>query len=138
MTLPTAKQEPITLLSGVTLTGAYSGNVSATQVSNSENQLTLFVSYTMDAGETSNSIEVKVEFSPDGTTWFQETSKSISSGTMTHSLAEHTFASTGAGNEDNFVVNTNANYQYFRVSAKETGIASTGGVATIKSVISFI
>ena len=41
------------------------------------------------------SAEVKIEFSSDGTNWYQETSSAVSSGTVTESLAEHTFGATG-------------------------------------------
>ena len=133
------QRNPITLFSAVTLTAAYTGNVGVTQAVASENQLTLHIGYTMGAAETANSLEFKVEFSDDDTTWYQETMSTLNSGTDTLVLLEHSFTATqAAATYDYFEFTMPINSKYFRVSLKETGIASNGGTCSVESIVSYI
>jgi len=123
-----------------TLTGSYvAGNPMKIE---SNYQLALDVAYTMGATETANSVELKVEFAstdtdPSATDWYQEVSQAISSGTATVSLKEYTFtAVSAAGTYDKFHLSIPVDAKWFRVSAKETGIASNGGSLTVIATIS--
>lgn len=124
----------------VTLTGSYqAGN--AYFVGEAE-QLALDVAYTMGTAESGNSLEVKIEFSPNkgGDTpgsddWYREVTESVSSGTITESLAERTFSAvSAAGTYDRFHLSIPLDAMWVRVSVKETGIAANGGSVTVKAV----
>lgn len=70
-----------TVISGIASTGI--------QLSN---QLTLYINFTL--GSLTN-LTVKLEFSDDGTNYFQETSSAIATGVSTESLLTHVYAATG-------------------------------------------
>lgn len=105
-------------------------------------QVGLDVAYTMGESETGNSIEIKVEFSNEetvdsNTNWYQQISTSTTTGTSTISLHEYTFTSgVSAGTFERFHISFPTDAMYYRVSLKETGIASTGGTATVRHAIS--
>lgn len=77
------------------------------------NQLNLLVSFTIGS---LTSAEIKVEFSHDGTTYFQDTFESISGAESTLSLGNYKLAGTG-----NFVISIPIKFSYIKVSAKGTG-----------------
>ncbi len=60
--------------------------------------------------------EIKIEFSPDNTNWYQEVSSSASGGTITDTLVEHQIGATG---KYRLVLKTLD--RYMRVSVKGTG-----------------
>ena len=127
---------PITVRASAALTASYVGTVVPI---GSENQLTLLVAYTMGATESSNSVEIKLEFSDDNSTWYQETQSSLSGGTDTLVLLEHSFAATqSAGTYDYFHFTTPINAKYVKVSVKETGKASNFGTCAIKGILSYV
>ena len=130
-----------------TLESTYvSGNVSEGIVVQNAEQLLLEVEYTMGTAETSNSIQLKVEFAdplnipsnggtPADTDWYGEVTESASSGTVTINLAEYSFdAVSSAGTYDRFVIALPNSSQFVRVSMKETGVASNKGSASVKLV----
>jgi len=86
------------------------------------NQLLVFIKYTKGS---LTSLELKLEFSLDGTTYFQETAKSISGGTSTDTALEHTFAPSG---NQNFVLAIPIKYPYIKISAKGTGTVTTSSL----------
>lgn len=85
------------------------------------NQLALYISFTIGS---LTSAEVKVEFSNDGTTYYQETSTSVSSGTSTDSLLAHTYTATG-----NYRLLIPIVDRYIKVSAKGTGTVTNSLMA---------
>uniref|UniRef100_A0A6M3IWG5 Uncharacterized protein n=1 Tax=viral metagenome TaxID=1070528 RepID=A0A6M3IWG5_9ZZZZ len=97
------------------------------------NQVSLFVAYTMGAGETSNSIEIKTEFKPfGGDSYYREASSDTVRGTVTLAPIEYSFAAvSAAGTYDNFVIEVPANCERLKVSAKETGKATNFGTCSI-------
>ena len=107
------------------LTNSY---VAGTVISDLEglNQLTLYVAFTIGS---LTSLEVKVEFSPDGTTFYQETFEALSAGTATDSLGEHTMAATG-----NYRIPIPIQCHSVRVSAKGTGTV-TASSCTIDATV---
>lgn len=92
----------------------------------SANQIILFVDFTKGSLTTA---EVKIEYSNDGTTWFQESFGSVSSGTNTISLGENALGATGK-----YTIISDIAGKYVRVSAKGTGTA-TGSSMTIEAAL---
>jgi hypothetical protein len=70
------------------------------------------------------SAEIKVEFSPDGTTYYQESFSSISTTTDTLSLGEHKMGGTG-----NFRIAIPIKDRYIKISAKGTGTVTSSSLA---------
>jgi len=91
--------------------------------------LVLLVKYTMGTGESANSVVLKVEFSADGTNFYQQTNNAA-----TAELREYTFtAQSGPGTYDSIaIVLPVAAVTRVRVSAKEKGVASNAGTCEIK------
>ena len=132
-----------------TLAATYTGSgiSSAYDVKNAV-KLYLDVEYTMGTGESSNSIEVKVEFAdplvkrstPVTADWYQTTNEADGGGTTTLTLQEYTFAAvSAAATYDRFVIDLtktlkNIGHHWIRVSVKETGKASNFGNASVKLV----
>lgn len=90
------------------------------------NQLVLIISFTKGS---LTSAEIKLEFSYDGTNYFQETSRSVSGGTSTDSLLVHTYTADGS-----YILDLPLMYRYIKVSAKGTG-TTTGSSMAISAVI---
>lgn len=84
------------------------------------NQLNLLVSFTVGS---LTSAEIKVEYSHDGTTYFQDTFESISGGTSTLSLGNYTFSSTG-----NYVISIPIKFSYIKISSKGTGTVTSSSL----------
>lgn len=107
------------------LTGSY---VAGTVLENAHNynQLVVLVSFTIGSLTTA---EIKVEFSPDNSTWYQETFGSVSSGTDTLTVGEHSIGATGK-----FRIPVAIKDRYIRISAKGTGTA-TSSTMTIDAAL---
>lgn len=88
--------------------------------------LNLDVLYTMGATETTNSIEIKLESSPDGTNWYRIPVDTTSGGTSTLTAREFTFVGTNAA-AATISIPLEIEYSYMRASAKETGVATNKG-----------
>src|SRR5262245_19396771 len=106
-----------------TLTGSYVAQTDTLHYSETgdASQLVYLNNYTK-GDETSAS--VKVEFSADKSTWYQETFSSISSGTDTLTLGEHTMSATGK-----YVLYVPSCMPFTRISCKATGGTPTGTMA---------
>lgn len=90
------------------------------------NQLMLLVDFTLGS---LTSAQIKVEFSPDGTDYYQETFGAIAAGVETDTLGVHTLTATGKYRipipcKDNFV----------KISAQGTGTV-TNSLMAIKAVV---
>ena len=81
------------------------------------NQLLLYVSFTKGSLTTA---EVKVEFSEDGTTYYQETFKAESGGTSTDTLGIHQYSASG-----NYRIAIPINDRYIKVSCHGTGTVTS-------------
>lgn len=90
------------------------------------NQCTVLVDFTKGS---LTSLEVKVEFSPDGTTYYQETAQAVSAGTATETLMEHTFTASGK-----YRIPIQVNDRYIKVSTKGTGTV-TSSSATVDVIL---
>jgi len=76
-----------------------------------------------------DSASVKIEFSPDNSTYYQETASSISGTTSTLSLLEHTMSATG-----NYRIPVPIKDSYIKISALGTGTA-TNSTMTIDAIV---
>jgi len=93
------------------------------------NQLILLVSFTKGSLTTA---ELKVEFSEDGTTYYQQTFTAESGGSSTDTLGEHTFSATG-----NYRIAIPLADRYVKISVKGTGTV-TGSLMKIDAVLAVI
>ena len=89
-------------------------------------KMNLDILYTMGASETSNSIEIKIEGSPDGVNFYRIPNESVSGGTSTITAREFTFVGTD-GAAGTISIGLDIFYEYMKVWAKETGVASNKG-----------
>lgn len=89
-------------------------------------KLNLDILYTMGTSETTNSIEIKVEGSPDGVNFYRIPNESTSAGTSTLTAREFTFVGSN-GAATTISIGLDIFYEYMRVSAKETGVSANKG-----------
>jgi len=87
---------------------------------------TLDFLYTMGGSETSNTVEVTLEGSPDRVNWYELSNDSTTGGTSTLTNREFQVAGVN-GSTKEFQIFIDIAYKYLRVSAKETGVASNKG-----------
>jgi len=108
-----------TIRASAVLTNAY---VAATDIDAADNvslynQFILLIKFTIGS---LTDLDIKVEFSHDGTTWYQETFENISGAESTESLGHHTYAATG-----NYVLAVPLKYNKIRVSAIGNGTVTS-------------
>lgn len=118
------------------LTGSYVvANVKSSFSIDGESVGALFVSYTTGAAETSNTLSFKIEFSYDGTNWFQQSYDTLSSGVNTLADLEHAISGASAATTytKGYVVPLSA--KYMRVYFKETGVAANFGTVSANIVL---
>ena len=90
------------------------------------NQLNVLIKFTI--GSLTDG-RVKIEYSHDGTTYFQDTFEDIAATVSTLSLGEYKMAGTG-----NYVISIPIKASYIKISAKGTGTV-TSSLMEIKAVI---
>lgn len=98
-------------------------------------KLNLDILYTVGAAETSNSIEIKIEGSPDGTNFYRIPNESVSGATSTLTAREFTFVGADA-TTSTISIGLDIFYKFVKVWAKETGVASNKGSAYIEATLS--
>lgn len=98
-------------------------------------KLDLAISYTMGAAESANSVDVKIEQSPDGTNYFRVANEAVSAGTSTLTAREFIFVGANAANAT-ISIGLDIFYKYIKVSCKETGVASNAGSVFIEATLS--
>ena len=124
---------------GVTLESTYQTDEATTAIKTFEtggfSKLALGIIYTMGAAETTNSIEVRIEQSPDKVNWYRIMNDSTSGATSTLTAREFLFVGTNgaAANIDIFL---DIAYKYMRVAVKETGVAANKGTAFGEATLS--
>ena len=102
--------------------------VAGTTLENANNydQLQVLVQFTKGS---LTSAEVKVEFSPDNSTFHQETFDSVSGGTNTISLGEHTMTASG-----NYRIAIPLKDRFIKISVKGSGTVTNSSM-TIDAVL---
>lgn len=91
-------------------------------------KMNIDILYTMGAAETSNSIEVKIEGSPDGVNFYRIPNDSPTAGVSTLTAREFTFVGTN-GAAATISIGLDLFYEYVKISGKETGVAANKGTA---------
>lgn len=127
MYLPNVYSSPNTIRSAAILTTSY---VAGTVLSDCTgyNQLVLYVAFTIGS---LTDAQIKIEYSPDGVTYYQETYDGISGGTNTESLGARRFTATG-----NYRITVPVRDRYIRVSAIGTGTV-TGSSMAISGILAW-
>ncbi len=142
-----ATQNPVTLIGSKTAAGVTTGvelesTYSETEVTEPTKifatagftRMSLDFAYTMGATETSNTIEVKLEGSPDRVNWYQLVNDSTSGATST--LTPREFSLTGVNADvSKFNIILDINYKYIRVSCKESGVATNKGNVYVEATL---
>lgn len=90
------------------------------------NKLVLLVGFTIGS---LTSAEIKIEFSDDGETYYQETNSSVSGGTSTLTVNENKMSASG-----NYVYSIEYTARYIKVSAKGTGTV-TDSLMSIDAIV---
>jgi hypothetical protein len=111
----------------VALTNAYD-NAATTKsfATGGMSKLNIDALYTMGATETSNSLEIRVEGSPDGTNFYRIANDTTSGGTSTLTAREFTFVGTNAA-AATISVGLDIFYKFVKVSFKESGVVTNAG-----------
>lgn len=123
-----------TTITSATLTSDYADNAKSFPVGG-YSKLNLDVLYTMGATESSNSVEIKVEGSTDGTNFYRIPNEAVSGGTSTLTAREFTFVGTNA-DDATISIGLDIFYKFIKVSVKETGVASNAGTIFIEGTLS--
>jgi hypothetical protein len=124
-----------TTRTSVTLPTSYDSTVTKTFEVGGYSKINLSVLYTMGATETSNSIELKIEESPDGTNFYRIPNDNTVGATSTLTAREFTFVGTNAA-AATIGVGIDIFYKYLKVSAKETGVVTNAGTIFVEGLLS--
>lgn len=111
--------------SSAILTGSYVAGTVIEEVHN-KNQMILLVDFTKGS---LTDMDLKVEFSPDGTNYYQEVSEAVSSGEATVSLKHHTFTATGK-----YRIPIAIKDRYIKISVIGNG-TTTSSLVTVDAII---
>lgn len=121
----------------VTLTAAFTGNLSGTMRADGQQQIVFFVEHVTHASATSPRLDVRIEFSTDnGTTWFQETESSVASGRDTLTLLEHSHTGAAAGTTYRFTFNVPVAHRWYRIGLRQQSDTTNFGTASIIALVS--
>jgi hypothetical protein len=89
----------------------------------------------MGATETSNTIEVRVESSPDKVNWYRIPNEAVSGAVSTLTAREFTFVGTNAA-AATIGIFLDIAYKNLRISVKESGVATNAGTVYVESTLS--
>lgn len=121
-------------LSPKTLTADYADTIGTLKVTGAL-QLALYVRYQLGSGETNNNLNLKIEYSPDGTNWYQEASEAVSTNTITQYQAVHTFAGASATDPYSFRIGVPvADITDIRISCAEANQSTNFGTVSVLAV----
>lgn len=98
-------------------------------------KLNLDVLYTMGAAEAANSVELRIEGSPDGTNFYRIANEAVSAGDSTLTAREFKFVGSDAA-AATISIGLDIFYKFVRVSAKESGVAANAGTIYIEATLS--
>ena len=121
------KVDGIRAASSLQLTTSYVAADTTTISIGGMSKAEFYILYTMGPGEDSNSVEIKIEMSPDGTYLYQTVNDATSTDTSTLTKREFTFVGISNTAEAAFTLPFDIQGRFMTVSAKETGTATTAG-----------
>lgn len=119
-----------------TLESTYDGSTQYTFPTGGYSTIVLDILYTTGATETSNSIELLIEGSPDGVNYYRLSNESASGGTSTLTQREFTFVGASAATAYSVSIRMDIAYKNMRIEAKETGVVTNKGTAYIEATLS--
>lgn len=123
-------------LSPVTLTATGSDNRKQIDVDGMQ-QLVLYIKYTTGTAETNNVLNMTIDFSPDGTNFYQEATEAVSTSTITEYQATRQFTGASAATAYSIrVAIPIADLKKVRIAFSETGVASNFGTLSVLAVAS--
>lgn len=122
----------VSVRSSAILTGSYVAGtvIGPNQLVENKNQLVLLISFTL--GNLTGGGQIKVEFSPDNVTYYQESIADLTTtfGTSIEKVLEHSYAATG-----NYRIPIQVKDRYIKISAKGTGADATNSLMQIDLVV---
>lgn len=126
-------------ITAVALTSAYqseaAGHPTKTFPCGGFSRIEFSISYTEGATESANSIQWKIEHSPDLVNFYQLPTDSTSGGTSTIAAREWTYTGADAANAK-IDVGIDIAYKNLRISFKETGVATNAGTVYCEALLS--
>lgn len=126
----------VVTLAPVTLTATASDNRTQIDVDGMQ-QLVLYIRYITGSAETNNVLAMTVDFSPDGTLYYQEATEEASTTTITEYQAVRNFTGASAATTYSFrVAIPVADIRKVRIAFAETGVASNFGTVSVLAVTS--
>lgn len=121
----------VVTLAPVTLTATNTDNTAEIAVDGMQ-QLILYIKYTTGSAETANVLNMTVQFSPDGTNYYQESTEAVSTSTITEYQATRQFTGASAATAYSFTVAIPlAHKAKVKILFHETGVASTFGTVSV-------
>jgi len=126
-----------TTRTSVALTNAYDvANKTKIFETGGISKLNFSILYTTGAGETDNSIELRIETSSDRINFYQILNESVSAGTSTLTLREFTFVGAAAATVYSPSLPLDVQDKYMRISVKESGVVTNAGTIYIEATLS--
>ena len=126
-----------TTRTSIALTNAYDvANKTKSFSTGGMSKINLSILYTTGAGETNNSIELRVDSSSDGTNWYQIPNEAASTGTSTLTQREFTFVGAAAATAYALSLPLDVQDKYMRISVKESGVVANAGTIYIELMVS--
>ena len=123
----TLNRDSTLTLSPITLTATAADNRGTVKL-NQNSQLILYLRYITGAAETNNILQMTVEFSPDGTLFYQEATEEASTTTVTEYQATRQFTGAAAATTYSFrVAIPVADIDRVRISFAESGVVTNFG-----------
>lgn len=119
----------------VALTANYNSTVSKTFPVGGNSELVLYIAYTTGSGETSNSIETKIEAGNDSTNLYQLTNEHALAGVSTITQREFTFVGASAGTAYKITYRLDVTYPIMKVSFKESGVVTNAGTVFCEATL---
>lgn len=136
ITFPIVGSKSSTTRTAVTLTAGYDvANKTKVFETAGFSKLNIDCLYTMGSAETTNSIELRISGSPDGTNMYRIPNEAVSGGTSTLTAREFTFVGVNAA-AATISIGLDIFYKFVEVTVKETGVASNFGTIYIEGTLS--
>ena len=92
--------------------------------------------YSMGASETANSIQIRLEWSTDGTNFYRLPNDSTSGATSTITEREFTYLGTTDGGNSEVAIGIDIAYNIMRIAFKESGVSSNKGSVYVEALLS--
>ena len=125
-----------TTRTSVTLTDAYGvANKTTIFPTGGMTKVNFSILYTMGATETTNSVELRLESSSDGTNFYRIPNEAVSAGTSTLTLREFPWVAVNAA-PSSISLPLDLQDKYMRISVKETGVVTNFGTIYVEAIIS--